>query len=146
MSRFIQNYNQHLTAAEESDDVLVLEQRSDRPTWILETEHRAHATSEATGFLALALSAVARDSSLADKFADALVEALPWVRFLPDSDRATFIEEATDMLHACASLGRYTAFADLIEEWKATAEIWSDPELAQHLSEDVSTPLDIPVP
>lgn len=48
MSRFIQNYNQHLTEAERTGDVLVLEQRAGRPAWVLESEHRVRATAEAT--------------------------------------------------------------------------------------------------
>ncbi|BAK33762.1 hypothetical protein MLP_07480 [Microlunatus phosphovorus NM-1] len=144
MSRFIQNYNQHLTEAERTDDVLVLEQRAGRPAWVLETERRARATAEATDFLTAALVALVHDEALVDRFAAALATTLPWVTFLPDPDREAFATEAADTLRACASIGRFAAFADLIDDWRNTAEIWSDPSLAASLGAEVSTPLDQP--
>lgn len=145
MSRFIQNYNQHLVEAEKTDDVLVLQQRAGRPAWVLETEGRARATAEATGFISAALVALVHDETLVDRFAVALAAALPWVAFLPEADREAFAIEAADTLRACASIGRFTAFADLIEDWRNTAEVWSDPALAASLSADVPKPLDQPV-
>jgi hypothetical protein len=145
MSRFIQNYNRHLAEAERTGDVLVLRQRAGRPSWVLETEGRVQATAEATDFLSAALAGLAHDEVLVERFAAALATALPWVAFLPEDDRAAFVGEAADTLRACASIGRYTAFADLIEEWRNTAEIWSDPALAESLSADIKDPLDVPV-
>lgn len=145
MSRFIQNYNQHLVEAEQTDDVLVLQQRAGRPAWVLETEGRVRATAEATDFLSAALAALVHDEALVDRFAVALAAALPWVAFLPDADREAFATEAADTLRACASIGRFTAFADLIEDWRNTAEVWSDPNLAAALATEVSEPLDQPV-
>jgi len=145
MSRFIQNYNQHLAEAERSDDVLVLQQRAGRPSWVLETEGRVRATSEATEFLSAALAALVHDETLVDRFAAALAAALPWVAFLPERDREAFAAEAADTLRACASIGRFSAFADLIEDWRNTAEVWSDPALAASLASEVPEPLDQPV-
>lgn len=145
MSRFIQNYNQHLTEAERTDDVLVLEQRAGRPAWVLESEHRVRATAEATEYVSAALAALVHDDALVDRFASGLAAALPWVAFLPESDRGQLAVEAADTLRACASIGRYTAFADLIEDWRNTAEVWSAPDLAAALSGDIPEPLDQPV-
>lgn len=145
MSRFIQNYNQHLTEAERTDDVLVLEQRAGRPAWVLESEHRVRATAEATEYVSAALAALVHDDALVDRFASALAAALPWVAFLPESDRRQLALEAADTLRACASISRYTAFAGLIEDWRNTAEVWSDPDLAAALSSDITEPLGHPV-
>ncbi|BAK38273.1 hypothetical protein MLP_52590 [Microlunatus phosphovorus NM-1] len=92
-----------------------------------------------------ALVALVHDEALVERFAAALVTVLPWVAFLPDTDRETFATEAADTLRACASIGRFTALADLIDNWRNTAEIWSDPSLAASLAAEVSTPLDQPV-
>ncbi|HWC22252.1 MAG TPA: hypothetical protein VG502_08150 [Flexivirga sp.] len=145
MSRFIQNYNQHLTEAERTDDVLVLQQRAGRPAWVLETEDRARTTAEATEYVATVLATIAHDETLIARFAAALVQAQPWVAFLPERDRETFATEAADTLRACASIGKYTAFADLVHDWRNTAEVWSDAELAESLAGDVSEPLNQPV-
>ncbi len=145
MSRFIQNYNQHLAEAERTNEVLILSQRSGRPTWILETEARSRATAEATAFISHALAALVHDELLAERFVTELIEGLPWVAFLPLADRATFALELADTLRACASIGRYVAFADLIDEWRNTAEIWSDSALAADLTSEVAQPLDVPI-
>jgi len=144
MSRFIQNYKKHLSEAERTGTPLVLEQRAGQPSWVLETQDRVRATAEATEFVSAALAALAHDETLIDRFAAALADALPWVAFLPDADREQFVVEAADTLRACASLGRYTAFADLIEDWRATAEVWSDPDLAAALSGDIDEPVNQP--
>lgn len=144
MSRFIQNYNQHLVEAERTDDMLVIQQRAGRPTWVLETERRMRATAEATDFLSAALAALVHDETLVDRFAAALAGALPWVALLPETERKMFATEAADTLRACASIGRFAAFANLIEDWRNTAEVWSDPALAAMLGAEVSVPLDTP--
>jgi hypothetical protein len=145
MSRFIQHYNQHLAEAERTDNALILQQRAGRPAWVLETEERVRATAEATDFLSAALVALVHDEILVDRFASALAAGLPWVAFLPDRDREMFVTEAAETLRACASIGRFTAFAILIDDWRNTASIWSDPNLAASLSADITEPLDQPI-
>lgn len=142
MSRFIQNYNQHLTSAEQSDAVIVLEQRAGRPAWVLESEQRVRANAEATEYLAAVLAAIVRDEALVGRFSSLLPASLPWVAFLPEHDREEFAVETAEMLRACASIGRYTAFAELIGDWRNTAEAWSDRNLVAGLSGDISEPLD----
>ncbi|WP_341258614.1 hypothetical protein [Gordonia malaquae] len=73
-----------------------------------------------------------------DRLAVALAAALPWVAFLPDADRRVFATESVETLRVCASVGRYAAFADLIEDWRNTAEVWSDPDLAALLAADIA--------
>lgn len=68
MSRFIQNYNQHLTSAEATDAVIILEQRAGRPSWVLESEHRVRANAEATEYLAAVLTALVHDDALVERF------------------------------------------------------------------------------
>lgn len=145
MSRFIQNYNQHLADAERTDDVLVLQQRAGRPSWVLESESRVRATAEATDFLATVLVALVHDEALVDRFSASLATALPWVAFLPEEDREAFATEAADTLRACASIGRFTVFAELLEDWRNTAEIFAEPALASSLSTEISEPLGEPV-
>lgn len=145
MSKFIQHYNKHLSEAEEAGEDIVLPQRAGRKTWVMVTENRVRDTQAANEYLAAALSALVHDPVLAERFPDALASSLPWVSFLPEDDRKVFAVEADETLRACASLGRYTAFASLIEDWRSTAEIWSDSELARSLAEPIDEPLEIPV-
>jgi hypothetical protein len=59
----------------------------------------------------------------------ALPTAFPWVHFLPERDTHAFLTELVDTLHACADLGNVAALVPVINAWKNTAEIYSDPEL-----------------
>lgn len=141
MSRFIQNYKPRLDEAARNDDIIVLEQRAGQPSFVLETERRASASQQANEFVAEVLGAIVRDSALERAFTENLTSTLPWVAFLPGRDRVAFVEEALETLRACASINRYTAFAELIQDWKNTAEIHSDPELATALGADIDEPL-----
>jgi hypothetical protein len=77
-----------------------------------------------------------------------LIEEFPWADFLPADERDRFTTGLLDVLRACAVVGRFIAFENLIDSWQATAEVWSDPELAGRLIEPVDVPHggDVPAP
>ena len=60
------------------------------------------------------------------------------MRFLPGHDTQAFLDELIGTLSACADLGNVAALVTLIDAWKDTAEIHSDPELLK----TASSPLD----
>ena len=66
-----------------------------------------------------------------------LDEALPWSRFLPKADRAAFACELTHMLVASAEIENFAPVAQLLREWKNTAEIHADPALAKRLRKSI---------
>lgn len=53
-------------------------------------------------------------------------DRLPWTRFLPEEDRATFVAEFLSHLEACADLGDFTALGRLLAEWKNTAAAFAN--------------------
>jgi hypothetical protein len=55
------------------------------------------------------------------------------LRWLPDDDRAQAIDELIGELIAGASTGLLDPFGCAPREWRETAQIWSDPELARRL-------------
>jgi hypothetical protein len=70
---------------------------------------------------------------LSNLLKEALEEKLPWVRLLPPEDSDTFLREFLKTAEACASAGNTAALAQLVHEWKATAEVHADPALAARL-------------
>jgi hypothetical protein len=68
---------------------------------------------------------------------EALLEEFPWSKFLPVSERRTFLEEVTTTLVGAAELDNFAPLAQLLREWKATAEIHADPRLARRLRRPV---------
>ncbi len=69
-----------------------------------------------------------------------VVDVFEWTVFLPDNDIKLFVDELTKMLVGAASLNNYSPVAQLLREWKATAEIHADPKLANRLNKTIDDP------
>lgn len=54
---------------------------------------------------------------------------LPWIHHLPENELREFKADANTLIQAAD----YAGLAQLITEWKATAEIYADPELFAEL-------------
>lgn len=61
---------------------------------------------------------------------DVIPEVFPWVRFLPTEDVRAFVLELVDTLRAAEALENAAPVVQLITEWRHTAEVHADPELA----------------
>lgn len=108
------------------------------------------------GAAALRLTRADRDEQRADAFAivgralrnlavhspsalgDALLDEFPWTSFLPMADRAEFVNEFTRTVVAAAEIDNFAPLAQLINEWRATAEIHADPKLARRIRRPVA--------
>ena len=62
------------------------------------------------------------------------MDAFAWAKFLPSDARDRFAQELTDTLLAAATVDVYAPVAQLVREWRATAEIHADPELLRQLT------------
>ena len=74
-----------------------------------------------------------------------LADAFPWVEFLPGPEREMFADELTRARLAESSVDSCAPFAQLVREWRATAEICADPELARRLAAPIDDPTGGPV-
>lgn len=97
---------------------------------------RAESDDEAVVFLARLLGRVLADDDLRPRFAEA-VAAIPWVAFLPATDRVNFVEDVVWTAEGAAELGSMAALAQVLTEWKATAAIHADPILAMELKRPI---------
>lgn len=97
---------------------------------------RAESDDEAVGFLARLLGRVLADEVLRPRVAEA-VATIPWVTFLPASDRITFVEDVVRAAEGAAELGTMAPLAQVLTEWKATAAIHADPLLATELKRPI---------
>lgn len=102
----------------------------------LSLRSRVESDDEAVGFLARLLGQVLADHELRPRFADA-VATIPWVSFLPATEREIFVEEVVRTAEGAAELGRMAALAQVLVEWKATAAIHADPTLAIELKRPI---------
>ena len=63
-----------------------------------------------------------------------LVDEFPWLAQLPTDSLPGFADEFVRAAQAAAELGRWEVLAQTLREWKATAAIYADPELAEKLT------------
>jgi hypothetical protein len=71
-------------------------------------------------------------------FLAAVTEGFPWVTLLPQADRKAFALELTQTLLASEDLQNFVPVGQVIREWRATAEVHADPELAKRLRKPIT--------
>lgn len=109
---------------------VVLRRRDEPDLWLSRADREAD-RSEAFAALGRALRKLAVHSPAA--LADSLVDAFPWIEFLPAADRRLFVDEFSRILTAAAELDNVTPLTQMLREWRATAEVYADPQLARRL-------------
>jgi hypothetical protein len=130
----------------DKQDVLLV-RTGGKPSLRLSLETRASAASSMHELgMRLAADAVASVPPGQSRH-ELMVRHFPWVRFLPEGDRATFECSFVETLLACVSLGNFARLDELLGDWKATALVHADPALAADLKRPIpgGAP-EIPVP
>lgn len=118
----------------------VLIRRRDGDDFVVEGVGRHNREMLATEILAASLKDAPTDTI--HQMARRIMERLPWLRYLPDSDQHVFVEELIGCVSAGASLGGFSELPILIHQWRSTAETHADRILASRLSTPIDEPLD----
>ncbi len=140
LATFIRDYANVLDQVEAADAEIVLERRSGRASFVLAPLRRVESDRHAVKVVTRVLRHALDDKALEKRLAAGIVDAFPWVAFLPATERTQFERDVLEILRGCAALGRFTAFENFVDAWRATAEIWSDPELARRLLAPIEAP------
>jgi hypothetical protein len=112
-------------------DADVILERRDEENLVLMRAERFEAAATGLRFAARSLAILARrQRGLAE---EALAEELPWLTWLPESERDACVKELLADLVAGAETGLLLPFARNLASWRSTAEVWSDPVLARRL-------------
>jgi hypothetical protein len=114
----------------------LLLRRRDAEDLVLTTAARAaqdHLVMDATTRMFAAMMRTPEGRTLV---LDVLPVSFPWVRYLPAADVRAFAVELVDALSAAADLDSTAAVAQLLAEWRHTAEVHADPELHAALTTD----------
>jgi hypothetical protein len=109
---------------------VILERRDD-VNLVLTNETRDHARAVGMETSGGILARLAQNQPRV--LVELLAEQLPWLRWLPDDERPQAIDEIIGELLAGASTGNLEPFGFALNEWRETATIWSNPELARRL-------------
>lgn len=92
------------------------------------------------------IAVVRHDDETHELLLRALPEVFPWVRFLPDDAPRTFLLELIDTLRAADAIHNTAPVAQLITEWRHTAEVHADPFLREILSREAEDFGPVPSP
>lgn len=113
----------------EKEDIVVA--RRGRSPIRITTEERSRAASSGLDIATRVLAELGHQAQ--EQLAKSLGHQFPWVRFLPDDAKVEFALAFADTASACASLGISAPLAELVGDWKRTAAIYADPDLANEL-------------
>ncbi|HEY0807233.1 MAG TPA: DUF6247 family protein, partial [Pseudonocardiaceae bacterium] len=111
--------------------------RRDGAALLLTREDRASAAAEGAVSAARVLRNILSHLP-PDAAATALVDEFPWVDALPSADRGQFVADFVRAFQASAEMGEWSMLAQTIREWRNTAAIHADPELASRLAEPLN--------
>ncbi len=125
LSYLLRNSGEVIDEAEKLDVILHRRDGADLFLATLDRERWVRDSFSIAARLLVATLAQARESAAATKQA---VDVLPWLHFLPETDRELFIDDFVSTAAACADTGSFAPLGRLIGDWKATAETHADPE------------------
>jgi hypothetical protein len=129
------------TVVRDLDDGDVLLRRRGAPALRLTLVDRDDQRADAYAMVGRALRNMAEHAPAA--LGEALLDEFPWTSFLPKADRVDFIDQFTRTVVAAAELDNFAPLAQLVDEWRATAEIHADPKLARRLRRPISPAGDV---
>ncbi len=110
--------------------------RRDAGDLILMSAERADQEGEVVDLTARLLIGVLRERGGSDLISQVLPTILPWTRFLPGPAVDELVREFLDTAEAAAGVYNMAPVAQLLAEWRHTAEVYADPELYAALTRD----------
>jgi len=119
----------------ERHDVLI--SRRDGPDLMLVDREREEGLREAFAALASVVRSMLAAMQDVKGWVDDLGEFLAWTSFLPADERRQFLSEFTLAIIAGEQANTFAPASQVLREWKATAMVHADPELAAVLRERV---------
>jgi hypothetical protein len=117
------------TAARLADVRALRLRRRNADDLVLMSAARAGQEGQVIDLTARLLAGVLRELGGAEAVARVLPAALPWMRFLPADAVDELVTEFVETTGAAAGIHNVAPIAQLLTEWRHTAEVYADPEL-----------------
>ncbi|WP_147263013.1 hypothetical protein [Geodermatophilus sp. TF02-6] len=143
LSNFVRDYRPVIDSLDDGE--VVLSQRGGE-LLLLSSLRRREGDRHAVAALSHLLAHALERGELVDVLADSLSDEYPWLEFLPAHERRAFLDEFFRVLRASATVDRFSAFDQMIEAWKSTAEIYADPDLLARLGQPGDDAIPAPSP
>lgn len=115
---------------------LRLRRRDDEDLVLTTAAHAEQEREVMTATTRLFTALMTTDSGVRALVTEVIPEAFPWVRFLSAEGVRAFAVDLVQTLRAVSDLDNPAAVAQVITEWRHTAEAQSDPQLMAILEQD----------
>jgi hypothetical protein len=136
VTEFARNPNRALKKIEQGD--IILRRTNCKGSIRVSLESRDQAASTGMGEMARVLALFIQTLPSTSGTHRRLATHYPWVRFLPERDRAEFVREILETMKACASINSFSPIEAVVNAWRSSAEIHADPELLAQLTKRLS--------
>jgi hypothetical protein len=103
--------------------------RRDAEDLVLMSAGRAQQEGEVVDLTARLLAGMLKQHGGPEFIRRVLPSVLPWTRFLPTDAIDELAREFVETTEAAASVNNMAPVAQLLAEWRRTAEVYADPEL-----------------
>jgi hypothetical protein len=90
--------------------------------------------------------ALLRDGDAEGLMVRVLPEVFAWAAFLPEADQRLLVTDLVQTLRGASDLNNLTPVTQLIVEWRHTAEVHADPELAAAIRQETGDFGPVPAP
>jgi len=137
LSEFLRASGEVIQETEHRDVIL---RRRDGEDLFLALRSRERGVRESFGILARLLRAALHDESAREALTKWATEELPWTTFLPQHELERFLVDFVQTAAASADADVYEPLALSLREWRSTAEVYANPELARALTEGHAGP------
>lgn len=131
LSRFQRSTSEVTALVAESDVILGRREAEDL---YLSTRARQERSADAARITTAMLADLA--ATRPDVAGEVMTRALPWMSWLPTSDKVDCLSELLDQLRAGAQTGQLAPFERALEAWRSTAVIYSDPDVLAEIQRE----------
>lgn len=143
LSSFVRDYRSVVDGL--ADGEVVLSQRGGE-LLLLSSLRRREGDRHAVAALVHLLAHALGHGDVVAVLTESLTDEYPWLEFLPEHERLAFLGEFFRVLRASTTVDRFTAFDQMIEAWKSTAEIYAEPGLLARFRDPGSDATPAPSP
>ncbi|MDD2859105.1 MAG: hypothetical protein PHU75_10580 [Candidatus Nanopelagicales bacterium] len=140
LSTFVQKPTHVLAKLDEGDVLLT---RRDGEDVLLSIASVAESQSAAVSSVVELLATWAAAASV-ETLRSLISQKNPWAALLDAADRDDFVDEYLTTLRGCAAIGNFSRLAIVVDAWKGTAELQSDPALRARIRRRIASEKVIP--
>lgn len=113
---------------------LLIRRRGDADDLILQSAERASQDQDVATAAFRLLHRLLREPTAHTSIARVITDVIPWTKYLPDDEVVTMITDLAEAAEGADSLDNLAPLAQVLIEWRHSADIYADPVLKAALT------------